>query len=78
MLRKSFIALWAIAVLTLITVTVSGASPAPSRVRNQDSQHQIAKPKFEDIKLQTGMGASAASTGTVRGGGYFQVRNQGG
>lgn len=77
MLWKLLVASWALVLLTLITVTVSGAGPAPSYVRNQGSQHQIAKPKFEDIKLQTGMGASTPSAGTVRGGGFFQVRNQG-
>jgi hypothetical protein len=75
MLRRSFIALWVIVVLTLITVTVSGAGPASSNARSPGSQHEIAKPKFEDIKLQTGMG-QGGSTG--RGGGFFQIRDSGG
>jgi hypothetical protein len=75
MLRKSFIALWAIAVLTMITVTVSGAGPASSYARNPGAHRQIAKPKFEDMKLQTGMAQSAPS---ARGGGFFLLRNQGG
>jgi hypothetical protein len=66
MLRRSFIALWAIVVLTLITVTVCGAGPASSYARSPGAHQQISKPKFEDMKLQTGMGASAPSTGTVR------------
>jgi hypothetical protein len=78
MLRQSFLALSALALLTTITATANAAGPAPSYARNSGSQHQIAKPKFEDIKLQTGMGASAPSTGTVRGGGFFQSRDQGG
>jgi hypothetical protein len=78
MLRRSLIALWAIVVLTLITATVAGAGPGSSYGRNPSSQHQTGKPKFDDIKLQTGMGASGPSTGTVRGGGFFQVRDSGG
>jgi len=42
------------------------------------AQRQIGKPKFEDIKLQTGVAQSASSKNTVRGGGFFQVRDQGG
>jgi len=75
MLRRSLIALWAIVVLTLITVTVSGAGPASSYARSPGSYQQISKPKFEDMKLQTGMGQSAASP---RGGGFVQLRSQGG
>ena len=78
MLRRSFIALWVIVVLTLITVTVSGAGPASSYARSTGSHQQIAKPKFEDIKLQTGMGANGSPSSTVRGGGFFQVRDSGG
>jgi hypothetical protein len=34
-----------------------------------------AKPKFEDIRLQTGMGQAAP---TVRSGGFFQILDSGG
>ena len=74
MLRRSLIALWAIAVLTLITVTVAGAGPS-SYARGPGAHQQISKPKFEDMKLQTGMGQSAPGP---RGGGFFQLLNQGG
>ena len=76
--RRSIIVLWAIVALTMITVTVSTAGPGSSYARHAGSHQQIAKLKFEDIKLQAGMGASGRSTGTVRGGGFFQTRDQGG
>ena len=42
------------------------------------AQRQIGKPKFEVIKLQTGAAQSGSPKNTVRGGGFFQVINQGG
>jgi len=78
MLRQSLVALWVIVVLTLITVTVSAAGPGSSYARSPGSHQQIGKPKFEDIKLQTGMGAGAPSTPTARGSGFFQIRDSGG
>ena len=66
MLRRAIIVLWAIAVLTMITVTVATAGPGSSSVRNPGSHQQIGKPKFEDMKLKTGMGQSAPGP---RGGG---------
>lgn len=42
------------------------------------AQRHIGKPKFEDVKLQTGMAQSGATKNTVRGGGFFQVRDSGG
>jgi hypothetical protein len=76
MLRRSIIVLWAIVALTLITVTVATAGPGSSYVRNPGTQQQIAKPKFEDMKLQTGMGQQGPVI--VRGSGYFRVRDEGG
>lgn len=75
MLRRSFIALWVIVVLTLITVTVSGAGQGNPYARIPGARQQISKPKFEDMKLQTGMGQSVTGP---RGGGFFQDRDQGG
>lgn len=77
MLWKLLVALWALTLVTLITATLSDAD-AGLAVRTNGTQQQIARPKFEDIKLQTGMGANGSSAGTVRDGGYSQVRNHGG
>lgn len=41
------------------------------------AQRHIGKPKFGDIKLQTGM-AHSGSPVIVRGGGFFQIHDQGG
>ncbi|MBA7473548.1 MAG: hypothetical protein DI543_02650 [Bradyrhizobium icense] len=65
MLRQLIVALAALAVLATANVAAK-------------AQRQIGKPKFEDIKLQTGVAQSASSKNTVRGGGFFQVRDQGG
>jgi hypothetical protein len=37
----------------------------------------IGKPRYDDMKLKTGMGRQGPAS-TVRGGGFFQVRNEGG
>jgi hypothetical protein len=65
MLRQLIVALAALALLTTAT--------APA-----NAQRQIGKPKFEDIKLQTGMAQSGSPKNTVRGGGFFQIRDSGG
>jgi hypothetical protein len=41
------------------------------------AQRHIGKPKFGDVKLQTGM-AHSGSPAVVRGSGYFKVRDEGG
>lgn len=65
MVRQLIVALAALAVLTTANVAAK-------------AQRQIGKPKFGDIKLQTGMAQSGSPKHTVRGGGFFQVRDQGG
>jgi len=73
MLWKLLVALWALTLVTLITATVSDAGTGLA-AGNNGAQQQIAKPKFEDIKLQSGMGQAGSG---VRGG-HVQVRNHGG
>lgn len=65
MIRQLIVALAALAVLTTANVAAK-------------AQRQIGKPKFEDIKLQTGMAQSGSAKNTVRGGGFFQTRDSGG
>jgi hypothetical protein len=65
MLRQLIVALAALAVLTTANVAAK-------------AQRQVGKPKFGDIKLQTGVAQSASPKNAVRGGGFFQVRDQGG
>ena len=65
MVRQLIVALAALAVLTTANVAAK-------------AQRQIGKPKFEDIKLQTGVAQSGSAKNTVRGGGFFQIHNQGG
>jgi hypothetical protein len=65
MVRQLVVALAALAVLATANVAAK-------------AQRQIGKPKFEDIKLQTGMAQSGSPKNTVRGGGFFQVRDSGG
>lgn len=38
---------------------------------------RIGKPKFDDMKFNTGMGRRGSAT-APRGGGFFQIRNEGG
>lgn len=64
MVRQLIVALAALAVLTTANVAAKAQRP-------------IGKPKFEDIKLQTGM-AQSKSPVIVRGSGYFQTRDEGG
>jgi hypothetical protein len=65
MIRQFMVAL---AALALLTTTAASAN----------AQRQLGKPKFEDIKLQTGMAQSGSPKNTVRGGGFFQIHDQGG
>ncbi len=64
MIRQLIVALAALAVLTTANVAAK-------------AQRQIGKPKFGDIKLQTGV-AQNGSPLIVRGSGYFKVRDEGG
>lgn len=64
MIRQLIVALAALAVLTTANVAAK-------------AQRQIGKPKFEDIKLQTGT-AQNRSPVIVRGSGYFRARDEGG
>jgi hypothetical protein len=64
MVRQLIVALAALAVLATANVAAK-------------AQRQIGKPKFGDIKLQTGM-AQSASPVIVRGSGYFRARDEGG
>jgi hypothetical protein len=65
MVRQLIVALAALALLTTANVAAK-------------AQRQIGKPKFGDIKLQTDMVNNGSPKNTVRGGGFFQVRDQGG
>ena len=65
MLRQLILAMSALALLTTTTASANAQRP-------------IGKPKFEDIKLQTGMTQSGSLKNTVRGGGFFQIRDSGG
>lgn len=65
MLRQSIVALAAVALLAATSASAT-------------AQRQIGKPKFESFKLQTGMAHDGSPKGTVRGGGFFQIRDQGG
>ena len=65
MIRQLIVTLAALAVLTTANVAAK-------------TQRQIGKPKFEDIKLQTGTAQSGSAKNTVRGGGFFQIRDSGG
>lgn len=65
MIRQLIVVLAALAVLTTANVAAK-------------AQRQIGKPKFEDIKLQTGTAQSGSAKKTVRGGGFFQTRDSGG
>ena len=65
MVRQLIVALAALAVLATANVTAK-------------AQRQIGKPKFEDIKLQTGTAQGGSPKGNVRGGGFFQIHNEGG
>jgi len=64
MVRQLIVALAALAVLTTANVAAK-------------AQRQIGKPKFGDVKLQTGVAQSASSKSTVQGGGFFQIRDSG-
>ena len=65
MLRQSIVALAAVALLTTTAASANAKRP-------------IGKPKFESFKLQTGMAQNASPNNTVRGGGFFQIRDSGG
>jgi len=65
MAKQLIVALAALAVLTTANVAAK-------------AQRQIGKPKSEDIKLQTGVAQSGSAKSTVRGSGFFQIRDQGG
>jgi hypothetical protein len=78
MFRTSVLALSALALLATTTATTSAAGLRKANAPGHNSQPQVAKPKFEDLKLQTGMALSGPSTRTVRGGGFFQIRDAGG
>ena len=65
MVRQLIVALAALAVLATANVAAK-------------AQRQIGKPKFGEIKLQTGVAQSTSSKNAVRGGGFFQIQDSGG
>ena len=46
--------------LRLLVVALAAAAVLTTTAASANAQRQIGKPKFESLKLQTGMGATAA------------------